>query len=61
ELCKALHNSHNHPSGNLKPNRADELLTQKIKLVAEFHDILLFDHVIVSIEGYHSFADEGLL
>lgn len=58
--CKIII-SHNHPSGNLKPSRADELLTQKIKLAAEFHDIRLFDHVIVSTEGYFSFSDEGLL
>lgn len=53
--------SHNHPSGNLKPSRADEQLTQKIKLAAQFHDLRLLDHVIISTEGYYSFADEGLL
>lgn len=58
--CKIII-SHNHPSGNLKPSRADEILTQKIRQAAEFHDIRLFDHVIVSSEGYYSFADDGLL
>lgn len=53
--------SHNHPSGNLKPSRADEELTQKIKNAGLFLDIKLIDHVIVSSEGYFSFADEGLL
>ena len=53
--------SHNHPSGNLKPSRADEELTQKIKCAAAYHDIKVMDHIIISSEGYYSFANEGLL
>jgi DNA repair protein RadC len=53
--------SHNHPSGNLKPSRADEELTQKIKVAAAYHDIKVMDHIIITSEGYYSFADEGLL
>ncbi len=53
--------SHNHPSGNLHPSRADEDITQKIKQAAGFLDIKVLDHIIVSDEGYYSFADEGLL
>lgn len=52
---------HNHPSGSLKPSRADEQLTSKIKEAAKFLDISVLDHVIVSEDGYYSFADEGLL
>lgn len=52
---------HNHPSGNLRPSKADEELTQKIKTAARYLDILTMDHLIVSEEGYYSFADEGLL
>ena len=53
--------SHNHPSGNLKPSRADEDLTNKIKAAGTLLDIQVLDHVIVTTEGYFSFADEGLL
>ena len=53
--------AHNHPSGNLKPSRADEELTNKIKQAGSFLDIKVIDHVIVTSEGYLSFADEGLL
>jgi DNA repair protein RadC len=52
---------HNHPSGSLKPSRADEELTQKIKEAAKYLDITVMDHIIVSEAGYYSFADEGLL
>lgn len=53
--------SHNHPSGNLKPSRQDEELTFKIKEAAKYFDIAVTDHIIVSDEGYFSFADEGIL
>jgi DNA repair protein RadC len=52
---------HNHPSGSLKPSRADEQLTTKIKEAACFLDIAVMDHLIVSEDGYYSFADEGIL
>ncbi len=52
---------HNHPSGSLKPSRADEALTKKIKEGGLLLDIHVMDHIIVSEDGYYSFADEGLL
>jgi len=52
---------HNHPSGALYPSQADRELTQKIQKAAEFFDITLHDHLIVTREGYYSFADEGLI
>jgi len=52
---------HNHPSGNLQPSRADEELTSKIKEAARYFDIKVLDHIIVSDEGYFSFADEGII
>jgi DNA repair protein RadC len=58
--CCAIIISHNHPSGNLKPSRQDEELTQKIKQAGQLLDIKLLDHVIITNEAYFSFADEGL-
>jgi DNA repair protein RadC len=52
---------HNHPSGNLRPSRADEILTARIKEGANYLDIKLLDHIIVGSQDYFSFADEGLL
>jgi len=67
-LKKALeHNAtgmilcHNHPSGNRRPSKADEAITQKIKQAASLLDMMVMDHIIVSNEGYFSFADEGML
>ncbi len=59
--CSGIIICHNHPSGNLKPSRQDEALTEKIKKAGELLDIKLLDHVIVTNESYYSFADEGLL
>lgn len=53
--------AHNHPSGNLRPSRADEELTQKIKQAGIFLDIKLLDHIILTTDALFSFADEGLL
>lgn len=53
--------SHNHPSGNLQPSQADIDLTRKIKEAGRFLEIQLLDHIIITTEGYYSFADEGLI
>lgn len=52
---------HNHPSGSLKPSKADEELTFKIRAAANYFDIKVLDHLIITSEGYYSFTDEGLL
>ena len=52
---------HNHPSGNLKPSKADEEITFKIRNAAKFFDIQVLDHIIVSTEGYFSFAAAGMM
>jgi DNA repair protein RadC len=56
----ALITCHNHPSGNLRPSRADEELTQKIKSAGSLLDIKLLDHLILTADSYYSFAEEGL-
>jgi len=53
--------AHNHPSGNLKPSRQDDELATKFKEAGRFLDIKLLDNLIISSEGYFSFADEGVL
>lgn len=51
--------AHNHPSGNLNPSKQDKDMTTKIKEAGSFLDIKILDHLIVTREGYYSFADEG--
>ena len=53
--------AHNHPSGNLTPSEADIHLTRKLKEAGTLLDLPVLDHLIVSSEGYYSFADEGML
>lgn len=52
---------HNHPSGILRASQQDLALTQKFKNIGELLGIKLLDSVIISSEGYYSFADEGIL
>ena len=53
--------AHNHPSGNLTPSHQDIALTRKVKEALTLLDSQLLDHVILSADGYKSFADEGIL
>lgn len=60
-LATALVLVHNHPSGNQKPSEQDIRLTNDFKSAGELLDVKVLDHVIITSEGYYSFADEGLL
>ncbi len=53
--------AHNHPSGNLLPSEQDKRLTQRVKEAGRILDIPVLDHVIMTADGYYSFADEGEL
>jgi len=53
--------AHNHPSGNLKPSDQDISLTNKLKNGGLLLDIMVVDHIIITSEGYYSFADNGLI
>ena len=46
--------AHNHPSGTLKPSKADEALTEKIAQAGIMLDITLLDHLIISVTGFKS-------
>ena len=53
--------THNHPSGTLNPSKADKDITQKLVTAASSVDIQVLDHLIISNQGYFSFADEGMI
>ncbi len=52
---------HNHPSGNPDASEADRIITKQLKDSGAIMNIPLIDHVIISQNGFFSFADEGLL
>lgn len=52
---------HNHPSGTLKPSKADQDLTSKLQVAAHSLDIKVLDHLIITETAYFSFADESIL
>lgn len=52
---------HNHPSGNLSPSSQDDTLTRHIRDGARMLDIRFIDHIIVTEEGYFSYADHSRL
>lgn len=53
---------HNHPSGDVKPSQEDRELTRKIVEASKVLDLQCLDHVIISMEQYHSLFenDPGL-
>lgn len=53
--------AHNHPSGNLNPSQSDIDLTRKMREGGKLLEIQVLDHIIITTEGYYSFADEGIL
>lgn len=60
QTASAIILCHNHPSGNLTPSRADLELTKKMKSFGNMIDLPVLDHLIITDDGYYSFADEGV-
>lgn len=60
-LSKGVIICHNHPSGNLEPSPEDRKITERIKSGLALFDIKLLDHIILTEEGYSSFADRGII
>lgn len=52
---------HNHPSGNLKPSRADREVTDRLVSAGELLGISVLDHLIISESKHISFKSEGLI
>lgn len=52
--------SHNHPSGNAMPGKADIEETARLKKALGTCDISLIDHIVIASKSYYSFSDEEL-
>lgn len=61
ENADALVMCHNHPSGNTNPSIQDDSITRKLSDACKAMDIRMIDHVIVTINGFYSYADHGRL
>jgi DNA repair protein RadC len=53
--------AHNHPSGEARPSRADEALTQTLKAALALVDVRVLDHFVVTSTQAVSMAELGLL
>jgi DNA repair protein RadC len=67
-VLRALHHhaasvvlAHNHPSGEARPSRADEALTQSLKAALALVDVRVLDHFIVTRDAAASMAEMGLV
>lgn len=52
---------HNHPSGNARPSRQDDMLTERLSKAAAGMDIRLVDHIVLADGGFYSYSEEGKL
>jgi len=52
---------HNHPSGSIRPSRADDDVTQQLKRACQIMRLHFMDHVIVADGQYYSYHEEGRL
>jgi DNA repair protein RadC len=58
-LAKGVIIVHNHPSGNLNPSESDIKLALKVREGLSLFDIALLDALIITMDSYYSFADNG--
>ncbi|MDD2252107.1 MAG: DNA repair protein RadC [Dehalococcoidales bacterium] len=61
EHASALIFAHNHPSGCLEPSPEDKNLTRTLVFAAIFMQLKVLDHLIITQDGYYSFAEHGLV
>lgn len=51
--------AHNHPSGNLDPSPDDLEVTYRIRKAGILLGIEVLDHIVFSIDGFHSMKEQG--
>lgn len=50
---------HNHPSGALRVSKPDIAVTKKVKSALKLFDILLQDHIIITMNGFYSMLENN--
>lgn len=53
--------AHNHPSGSGEPSETDKYFTMRMVAAGKLLEIKIYDHLIITEEGYFSFGDAGAL
>ncbi|MEP1035371.1 DNA repair protein RadC [Ekhidna sp.] len=61
ETASGIILAHNHPSGNLMPSQEDITLTKRLRTAGITLDISVLDHLIITDQGFFSFADESMI
>ena len=51
--------AHNHPSGNTRPSREDDKITNQVVKAGQLLNIQVVDHIIYTREQFYSYNDEG--
>lgn len=59
--ASAIITAHNRPSGELKTSTEDINLVRQIKSAADTLSIKYLDHITLTAQKFHSYADEGML
>lgn len=59
--CVAAFIAHNHPSGEINPSDADQVMTERLKSALDLVDIRLLDHIVVAGSRTYSFAENYLI
>ncbi len=59
--ARAIIVAHNHPSGDIKPSKADIATTKQLSAAGKLLGIELLDHIIVGGSAAYSFKENGLL
>ena len=60
-LAKGIIVMHNHPSGELRPSEEDIRTTERLVQSGKILEIPVYDHLIISENGYYSFRENGLI
>jgi DNA repair protein RadC len=53
--------AHNHPSGNVEPEKEDLEITRQLKAAGEILSIKLLDHIIFNRSDYYSFLEKNTI
>ena len=52
---------HNHPSGTLEASEEDKNLTNRLKESGKIIGITIYDHIIITEQGFFSFMRNGMI